>query len=269
MKTELLESAVQDERILPVLKAAYSLEEISGFDLANLSDDINEILKYDLFEDSAPNIVSEDIALIARVVAESAIYGVKYTNKRNSEENSDTIERLKFLNVVEVQNKLFGKLVYGAEDKDRAFEKYYKELLYFDAIAFRKVVKHLLENKENNVEQFKEISNAFLAIPEYLNKRNHYSRKRKELLSVEGTASDKQSLFNTLDASRTNSHNEVIELCNIINEYASKNNISKPYIHAGRFDPSNQEDRAKVAEILVKQEPLIASLYYISLEAKK
>lgn len=74
---------------------------------------------------------------------------------------------------------------------------------------------------------------------------------------MDGTQSEKQAIFDTLDRNRTRAHNGVISLFNSLNEMALENGIAQPYPTTHPFDPQNPIDRGNVADVLLKQETLL------------
>lgn len=161
----------------------------------------------------------------------------------------------------------FDKILEG-EDHEIAYRSYQKALGGFDIKNFRTVIKDMLDNKEQDPEFFANMAEKFTSIPDYLTHRNDFNAKTKEILQLDGSPADKQAIFDTLDRNRTKAHNRVISLFNDINKYADDKGINRPYIHVGEFDRMDPNDRDKVAQILVKQEPLMTTLHHLMVEEK-
>lgn len=165
---------------------------------------------------------------------------------------------------VNAQNQLYDEIVLeklGEDDTvvERAYREYQEKLGGFDANGFRKCVNILVtEVKPNNPELFSLYVDKFNSIPDYITHRNCFDEKRKELLNSDGSNADKQDMFDCLDRNRTNAHNRVIDLFNSLNEFADKHKITRPYPNKGiPFNKNIPDDRAHVASILERQEPLL------------
>lgn len=163
---------------------------------------------------------------------------------------------------IKEQDTLYDQLVLPHLEDDnlsKAYEMYIKKLDHFDIRAFRRVVTMVIEDTEVSDE----FADLFQSIPEYINYRNNFDKKTKEIFEMDGTNQDKQTIFDTLDRNRSRAHNRVIHLFNRLNEYAEQNGIAYPYPNNGeKFNPKNIYDREKVAHILGKQETLMESVNY-------
>lgn len=144
----------------------------------------------------------------------------------------------------------------------QAHRAYIEKLNHFDIGAFRKVVKLLTDDiKESDPDKFANFADQFTAISDYVNARNNFNDKRKEILEADGSPSDKQAMFDSLDMRRTKAHNRLIGLINNLNHLASANGMVEPYPNDGKdFDKSNPMDRETVASILERQEPLLENV---------
>lgn len=149
----------------------------------------------------------------------------------------------------------------GQEDIGDAYKTYQKSLNHFDIRAFRNVVKTLVNLKDQDREQFNIYADMFKAIPEYVNARNNFRDKQKEIFEMDGDNRSKQPLFDALDMNRTRAHNGVISLFNNLNTFANKNGIAQPYPNDGvAFDPRSPRDREMVADVLARQETLLENV---------
>lgn len=168
---------------------------------------------------------------------------------------------------VRAQNDLYDEIVLpalGSDDEvfQKAYQKYQEKLNGFDIIAFRKCVKTLVDDtKDNNPELFNLFIDKFSYIGQYIVHRNCFEDKIDDILAVDGSNDDKQHLIDALDRKRTNAHNGVIDLFNSLNEYADKKNITRPYPNSGQpFNKKNYGDRAYVADIFSRQEPILSAV---------
>lgn len=162
-----------------------------------------------------------------------------------------------------VQNRLYDELVLSKLDEEpavaqKAYQEYQEKLGGFDVNAFRKCIRVLTTQvKETNPELFSLYVDKFNYIPEYITHRNCFDEKRKEILESDSDHVNKQHTFDALDRNRTRAHNGVIDLFNSLNEFADKHKITRPYPNKGvPFNKAIPSDRAHVADILKRQEPL-------------
>lgn len=163
-------------------------------------------------------------------------------------------------NAVRVQDELYDKIVLprlGEDDFPNAYKMYIEELGGFDVKAFRRCVDKITELKDSDPQKFANWAERFTYIGEYATHRNAFDDKVKEIRQMDGTQSEKQAIFDTLDRNRTRAHNGVISLFNNLNEMALENGIAQPYPTTHPFDPQNPIDRGNVADVLLKQETLL------------
>lgn len=140
---------------------------------------------------------------------------------------------------------------------EHAYQYYVKSLDHFDIRAFRKTVNAIMQDPE----ALPAFTDKFQSIPDYVEHRNNFDEKRKDILQMDGTPKEKQAIFDTLDRNRTRAHNRVIDLFNSLNRYAESHNIAYPYPNNGEsFNPANLDDRETVARVLGRQEPLLETI---------
>lgn len=172
---------------------------------------------------------------------------------------------------VQVQDDLYESIVIPSLDTDNlqdAYQRYQNELGGFDIRAFRRCMESITQMNQDNPEEFANWSNKFTYISEYATHRNAFDEKVKEIRQMDGTPSEKQVIFDTLDRNRTRAHNGVISLFNDLNDYATKNGIAQPYPTTQPFDKSNVIDRGKVADILTIHETILETTNLV-LESEK
>ncbi len=172
---------------------------------------------------------------------------------------------------VQVQDDLYESIVIPnleSEELPNAYQRYQSELGGFDIRAFRRCIETITQMNQNNPEEFANWSNKFTYIGEYATHRNAFDEKVKEIRSMDGTPSEKQAIFDTLDRNRTRAHNGVISLFNDLNDYATKHGIAQPYPTTQPFDKSNVIDRGKVADILSMHETILETTNLV-LESEK
>lgn len=144
------------------------------------------------------------------------------------------------------------------EGLDINYKEYMESLNHFDVSAFRKTLNHLLKDTHDVISNY---SDQFQYIASYAIERNNFDKKRKEIFDMDGSPSDKQIIFDTLDRRRTKAHNGVIQLFNNLNNYAVDHNIAAPYPNMGMaYDPHNPTDRANVAEVLESHQTLLENV---------
>lgn len=161
---------------------------------------------------------------------------------------------------ITVQKNLYDQIVLptlGDENFPDAYKLYLDELGGFDAQAYNKTITKITGLKESNPKEFANWADHFSYIPEYITHRNNFDEKTKEIRQMEGTPSERQAIWDTLDRNRTRAHNGVISLFNKLNEFATENKIAQPYPTIKPFDKNNAYDRERVAEILSKHTTLL------------
>lgn len=171
----------------------------------------------------------------------------------------------------QVQDDLYESIVITSLDTDNlpdAYQRYQSELGGFDIRAFRRCVESITQMNQDDPEGFANWSNKFTYIGEYATHRNAFDEKVKEIRQMDGTPSEKQAIFDTLDRNRTRAHNGVISLFNDLNDYATEHGIAQPYPTTQPFDKSNVIDRGKVADILALHETILETTNLL-LESEK
>jgi hypothetical protein len=150
-----------------------------------------------------------------------------------------------------------------------AYNKYQTNLRNFNPAAFRKTLNILRTDvAKNDPEKYANLASEFKAIPEYINHRNNFNEKRKELLNTNGSNQDKQAMFDTLDRQRLKAHNGVIMLFNNMNDLADENKVASPYPNNGEpFDKNDPLDREKVADVLTRHEPVLDTVNKFMIES--
>lgn len=180
-------------------------------------------------------------------------------------------------NTANDQNRIYENIVGKAIDENQtpdeiaaAYQKYHQQINHFDVNAFHKTLSVMQHDvKQNDPERYATFAANFKSIPEYITERNNFNDKRKELLSGNGSNSDKQAIFDTLDRRRTRAHNGVIGLFNQMNELAQEHNLPEPYPNDGEtYNKNDPKDREKVAGILEKHEPLLDTVNNFVLSAR-
>lgn len=68
MNVELLEQSLLDTRIMPVIRAGYSLEPVSGEGLVDIAQKVNSDFGYELFDDMSEEKLRADFILITEIV---------------------------------------------------------------------------------------------------------------------------------------------------------------------------------------------------------
>lgn len=163
------------------------------------------------------------------------------------------------------QNQLYEKHVYAkivaGEDTESisvGYHAYISSLQGFDVNAFDRTVHKIMhDDDEQVIDRFAE---GFKSIPDYLVERNNWSERIKEIMSSDSDVASKQALVDSMDRTRTNAHNGVINLFNNLNQYADDNSIPRPYpMKYDTFRKDNLEHRADVADILTRQTTLLES----------
>lgn len=171
----------------------------------------------------------------------------------------------------QVQDDLYESIVIPSLDTEElpdAYQHYQNELGGFDIRAFRRCVESITQLNQDNPEEFANWSDKFTYIGEYATHRNAFDEKVKEIRQMDGTPSEKQAIFDTLDRNRTRAHNGVISLFNDLNDYATEHGIAQPYPTTQPFDKSNVIDRGKVADILALHETILETTNLV-LESEK
>lgn len=165
-------------------------------------------------------------------------------------------------NGIKSENQLYEQYVVPALSNpdafDLAYTQYQQSLGGFNTTAFRKCVNHIVDSKIENAEEYADWADQFNYIAEYANARNNFDNKVKEIFEMDGTQSEKQAIFDTLDRARTKAHNGVIMLFNNLNKLADEKQWAKPY----------PTDKPSVATILIRQEPLLDTVHYYLDEQK-
>ena len=253
MKKELLIQAVTEDTsgiLLDVSKAAYSLEPIPKLEAIDIARKTNNTLGYDLFDDLYYPRLVLDFSRVARVVQVNAY-----------EENIHNLyERVEHLlqNEKNEQDKLYEQIVVpslGLDNFEEAYNQYQTSLGHFDARAFERTLKSILEFKDTELNRF---ADSFLSIAEYSNARNNWDDKIQEILDSDASMDAKQSAIDSLDFARSKAHNKLIHLVNTMNEFAESNGIVQPYPNNGHtFDPTKPQDREIVASIMSKHMPVM------------
>lgn len=172
---------------------------------------------------------------------------------------------------IQTQNELYDTIVLpalGEETFENEYQRYLKELGGFDASAYNKTVKKIEELKESDPKEFANWAESFNYVSEYVTHRNNFDEKTKEILSGEGTPSEKQVIWDTLDRNRTRAHNGVISLFNSLNEFATTNGIAQPYPTLKEFNKNSAHDRERVAEIVSKHTPLLETTNALLVQEK-
>ena len=175
-------------------------------------------------------------------------------------------------NGINSENQLYEQYVVPALSNpdafDLAYTQYQQSLGGFNTTAFRKCVNHIVDGKIEDAEEYADWADQFNYIAEYATARNNFDNKVKEIFEMDGTQSEKQAIFDTLDRARTKAHNGVIMLFNNLNKLADEKQWAKPYPTDKPFDPQNPRDRESVATILIRQEPLLDTVHYYLDEQK-
>lgn len=180
-------------------------------------------------------------------------------------------------NTTNDQNRIYENIVGKAIDENQspdeiaaAYQKYHQQINHFDVNAFHETLSVMQHDvKQNDPERYATFAANFKSIPAYINERNNFNDKRKELLRRDGSNSDKQAMFDALDRRRTRAHNGVISLFNQMNELAQEHNLPEPYPNDGvPYNKHDPEDREKVAGILENHEPLLETVNDFVLRAR-
>lgn len=174
-------------------------------------------------------------------------------------------------NRLKEQDTLYENIIYKAiesgGDMSQAFESYAKQLNYYDAKAFYKVLEHLeTQTKQVDNQKYTQILEQFSSIPEYANHRNNFQDKVKDILQADGDRASKQAQIDSLDFSRTKAHNRMILLFNNLNKYALENNLNKPYLIM-ELDKTDANDRELAAVIMQQHEPVMESISRLLMQA--
>lgn len=141
---------------------------------------------------------------------------------------------------------------------DKDYKSYIEGLNGFYASAFDKVLLAIAADDEKVKNQF---AKAFNHIPDYVAKRSVWDRDKREVLHGDSPTHIKQQALDTLNRSRSRSHNGVIDLFNTLSQYAEDNNLANPYpMSYYLFDKNNRNHRADVADILTRHTTLIERL---------
>lgn len=163
------------------------------------------------------------------------------------------------------QNELYDnivgpKLENGTLDEiGEAYQEYIQRLEHFDVFAYRRTLDVILKQDEETIAIYQDL---FDAIPDYVNYRNNFQTKIKEIMENDGDMASKQAQIDSLDFNRTQAHNRVIMLFNNMNKLAEDNNIAYPYPYppTHTFDKNNTFDRETVATILGMNETLMETV---------
>lgn len=185
----------------------------------------------------------------------------------------DLTSRLKIVmrHATAIQDSLYDNIVLpklGQDDYQTAYTEYVNELGGFDVRAFRKCIEAIREQKNTDPQSFANWSEKFKYIGEYVNARNNFNEKAREINECDGTPSEKAAMWDTLDRHRTTAHNGVISLFNDMNKFATQNSIAMPYPTLEAFDKGNPNDRAHVADILMRHETLLETVNLILADEK-
>lgn len=173
------------------------------------------------------------------------------------------------------QSQLYDKLVMDKilnncpqEEVTQAYKEYEEKLHGFNANGFERCIHAIVEDDEEIIDKF---SSSFAYIPEYLQRRNTFQEQVKDILDMDGDTRSKQDMIDAIDRKRTNAHNGVISLFNMLNDYASEHGFASPYpTPYQRFDMGNETHRNDVAQILTKHQPLFEIVHeYMSEKFKE
>ena len=170
-------------------------------------------------------------------------------------------------NTIKAQNLIYEQTVGQAldagniDDIIQAFKDDQDRIGNFNVAAYRKVVNYLITDvHENDPELFSMYEDMFQGIPDYINIRNNWQAKIKDILSQDASPQDRQNVIDALDFSRTSAHNKVINLFNAMNKLADDNGLVQPYTTTHPFDSKNPNDREHVASILENHETLLETV---------
>lgn len=169
------------------------------------------------------------------------------------------------------QNRLYNEHVLSKMNKGarhetigKDYQKYITSLNGFHALAFDNVIRSILADDDKVINQF---SKGFKNVSDYIGKRSVWNIKMNEILQGDSPSHIKQQAVDSLDRSRTRSHNGVIDLFNNINQYAEENKLANPYpISYSYFDKDNKNHRSDVADILTRHTTLLEKVNEIVLK---
>lgn len=252
--------------LLPIMKAAYQLDPMPRYELSKLAYDTNNKLGYELFDDYHYPRLVRDVSMVTRAMCLNAITPVN--------EDSDLKTQLdaQMRHAIAVQNDKYDEIVLPALGDDvaypEAYKRYLKELNGFDAKAFRKVVDKLTELKDTDPQEFANWTSRFEYVAIYAHERDAFNKQVATLHEIDATPEEHGDLIRPYDIARTNAHNGLINLFNKLNEFAWRNELCLPYPAQKIFDKSNPLDRAHVAEVLIRQEPLLESTHQFLLSER-
>ena len=269
MKNENLIKAItskQTSDLLPIMKAAYQLDPMPKHELGALAKQTNDKLGYKLFDDYHYPRLVRDVSMVTRAMQHNAIKPI------DSDIDLKTQLEAQMRHAIAIQNEKYDNIVLPALGDDalypEAYKRYVKELNGFDAQAFRNVVNKLTELKESDPQELANWSSRFEYVAKYAYELDAYNKQATEMYELDATPDEYGDLIRPYDIARTNAHNGLIDLFNKLNEFAWRNNMSKPYPEQQYFDKSNPMDRAHVAEVLLQQEPLLESTHLFLLSER-